>query len=147
TFEESSRKAIAGICRDAVELARKDWNESETSWDFDAVPILQGNQQTVHAAHEATVTKRIARFACMKKLEEENNRLFIEAYGLQDELSPEFPDDQIPLYRPNREEDIKRLLSYAIGCMMGRYSLDEPGLIYASCNQDFDPSRYKTFRA
>ena len=67
----------------------------------------------------------------VKRLEEENNRLFIEAYGLQDELSPEVPDDQITLYRPDREEDIKRLLSYAIGCMMGRYSLDKPGLIYA----------------
>ena len=50
---------------------------------------------------------------------------------LQDELSPEVPDDQITLYRPDREEDIKRLISYAIGCMMGRYSLDKPGLIYA----------------
>ena len=84
----------------------------------------------------------------MKELEEENNRLFIEAYGLQDELSPEVPDDQITLYRPDREEDIKRLLSYAIGCMMGRYSLDKPGLIYAhGGNQGFDPSQYKTFRA
>ena len=84
----------------------------------------------------------------MKELEEENNRLFIEAYGLQDELSPEVPDDQITLYRPDREEDIKRLLSYAIGCMMGRYSLDKPGLIYAhSGNVGFDPSQYKTFPA
>ena len=84
----------------------------------------------------------------MKELEEENNRIFIEAYGLQDELSPEVPDDQITLYRPDREEDIKRLLSYAIGCMMGRYSLDKPGLIYAhSGNVGFDPSQYKTFPA
>ena len=79
-------------------------------------------------------------FHRMKQLEEENNRLFIDAYGLQDELSPEVPEDQITLYRPNREEDIKRLISYAIGCMMGRYSLDKPGLIYAhSGNQDSIP--------
>ena len=90
----------------------------------------------------------MARFRRVKELEEKNNRLFIEAYGLQDELSPEVADDQITLYRPDREEDIKRLLSYAIGCMMGRYSLDKPGLIYAhSGNQGFDPSQYKTFRA
>jgi hypothetical protein len=68
----------------------------------------------------------------MSQIEEENNRLFIDAYGLQDELSPEVPDDQITLYRPDREEDIKRLISYAIGCMMGRYSLDKPGLILAN---------------
>jgi type II restriction/modification system DNA methylase subunit YeeA len=84
----------------------------------------------------------------MKFLEEQNNRIFIEAYGLQEELSPEVSDDQITLYRPNREEDIKRLLSYAIGCVMGRYSLDKPGLIYAhSGNEGFDASQYKTFRA
>jgi type II restriction/modification system DNA methylase subunit YeeA len=72
------------------------------------------------------------------ELEQENNRLFIKAYGLQDELSPEVSDDEITLYRPDREEDIKRLISYAIGCMMGRYSLDKPGLIYAhSGNQGF----------
>jgi type II restriction/modification system DNA methylase subunit YeeA len=84
----------------------------------------------------------------MKELEKENNRLFIEAYGLEAELTPDVADDQITLYRPDRSEDIKRLLSYAIGCVMGRYSLDKPGLIYAhSGNQGFDPSQYSTFRA
>jgi type II restriction/modification system DNA methylase subunit YeeA len=67
---------------------------------------------------------------------------------LEDELSSDVPDDQITLYRSNREEDIKRLLSYAIGCMMGRYSLDKPGLVYAhSANKDFDPSQYQIFPA
>ena len=84
----------------------------------------------------------------MKELKEENNRLFIDAYGLQDELSPDVPDDQITLYRPDRAEDIRRLLSYAIGCMMGRYSLDKPGLVYThSGNEGFDPGQYKSFRA
>lgn len=88
------------------------------------------------------------RVSTMKQLEEQNNRLFIDAYGLQDELSPEVPDDQITLYRPDRQEDIKRLISYAVGCMMGRYSLDTPGLIYAqSGNQGYDPSQYQTFPA
>jgi type II restriction/modification system DNA methylase subunit YeeA len=84
----------------------------------------------------------------MQELETENNRLFIEAYGLQDELSPEVPEDQITLARADREKDCQRLISYAIGCAMGRYSLDEPGLIYAhSGNVGFDPTRYKTFPA
>ncbi|KAK0359593.1 hypothetical protein LTR94_030717, partial [Friedmanniomyces endolithicus] len=84
----------------------------------------------------------------MKRLEEENNKLFIDAYGLQDELTPDVPDEQITLTRANREKDSQRLVSYAIGCMMGRYSLDEPGLIYAHAgNQDFDASRYQTFPA
>ena len=79
----------------------------------------------------------------MQRLEQENNRKFIEAYGLQDELSPEIPEDQITLTRADREKDSQRLISYAIGCMMGRYSLDEPGLTYAHAgNSGFAPDRY-----
>jgi type II restriction/modification system DNA methylase subunit YeeA len=131
-----------------VELAIADWNSFETSWDFQTLPLLQSKAVTLQQAQEAADTECDGRFHRMKELEEENNRLFIDAYGLQDELSPEVPDDQITLYRPNREEDIKRLLSYAIGCMMGRYSLDKPGLIYAHAgNEGFDPGQYKTFPA
>lgn len=84
----------------------------------------------------------------MKVLEEQNNKIFIESYGLQADLSPSVPDDQITIHYPKREEDIRRLLSYAMGCAMGRYSLDKPGLIYAnSGNEGFDPSQYKTFPA
>jgi type II restriction/modification system DNA methylase subunit YeeA len=96
----------------------------------------------------AVENEQMERFSLAKQLEEENNRLFIEAYNLQDELSPEVPDDQITLYRPDRLEDIKRLISYSIGCIMGRYSLDQPGLIYAhGGNEGFDPDKYKTFPA
>ena len=84
----------------------------------------------------------------LQELETENNRLFIEAYGLQEELAPEVPEDQVTLARADREDDVKRLISYSIGCMMGRYSLDEPGLIYAhSENEGFDQSKYKSFPA
>ena len=114
-----------------VSISKKDWDSFETSWDFKTLPILQHQAQTLAKSLEAADTECLARFAQMKQLEEENNRLFIDAYGLQDELSPDVPDDQITLHRPNREQDIKRLISYAIGCMMGRYSLDKEGLIYA----------------
>lgn len=81
-------------------------------------------------------------------MEEENNRLFINAYGLQDELSPEVPESQITLARADREKDSQRLISYAIGCIMGRYSLDEPGLIYAhAANVGFETGHYATFPA
>jgi type II restriction/modification system DNA methylase subunit YeeA len=84
----------------------------------------------------------------MKALEEQNNNIFIKAYGLQSELFPEVPEDQITLARADREKDSQRLISYAIGCMMGRYSLDEPGLIYAHAgNVGFEPGRYTTFPA
>lgn len=84
----------------------------------------------------------------LQSLEEENNRLFISAYGLQAELTPEVPESQITLARADREKDSQRLISYAIGCMLGRYSLDEPGLIYANAgNAGFEPGRYATFPA
>jgi type II restriction/modification system DNA methylase subunit YeeA len=165
------------------EIAKSDWDASETSWNFKSnsivsstsetsiVPTLQrGNAEsdapasrnagalpdtfprqsvgTIKAAFGQWQTQNLVTITEMQRLEEENNRLFIEAYGLQDELTPEVPEDQITLTRADQEKDIQRLISYAIGCMMGRYSLDEPGLIYAHAgNIDFDPSRYSSFPA
>jgi hypothetical protein len=148
-FRVPSNKSTAeAIASQAIELAQQDWDSVEASWDFHEPPALKLKATTLQQSQEAADAECFTRFARMKQLEEENNRLFIEAYGLQDELSPEVPDDQITLYQPDREEDIKRLLSYAIGCMMGRYSLDKPGLIYAhSRNHGFDPSQYKSFPA
>ena len=84
----------------------------------------------------------------MRELEESNNRVFIEAYGLLDELSPEIPGDLITLRRADRERDSQRLISFAIGCVMGRYSLDDSGLVYAhGGNIGFDPGNYKVFAA
>ena len=109
---------------------------------------MNNRESTLKESQRASEAEYSQRIEKVRSLEEQINRLFIEVYQMQDELSPRVPDDQMTLYRPNREEDIKRLLSYAIGCMMGRYSLDKPGLIYAhSGNQGFDPSQYKTFRA
>ena len=101
----------------------------------------------------------------LRQLEEKNNRQFTEAYGLTDEITITVPEEEItltanPKYRYGRNtsderinerlcgDTIKELISYAVGCMMGRYSIDEPGLIYAhSCSEDFDPSRYREFAA
>ena len=138
----------SGRCESMITISKADWDSCEVSWDFQTSSALSRRASTVLKSQETADDQCLARFAKMKELEEENNRLFIEAYGLQDELSPEVPDEQITLYRPDRTEDIKRLISYAIGCMLGRYSLDTPGLIYAhGGNQGFDPDQYKTFRA
>ena len=142
------RNELRDKAETCVDISRIDWNSFETSWDFQMLPVLQHQLATLRESQAVADAESVSRFARMKELEEENNRLFIEAYGLQDELSPEVPDDQITLYRPDRTEDIKRLISYIIGFIMGRYSLDKPGLIYAhSGNEGFDPSQYITFRA
>lgn len=129
-------------------LSKSDWDSSETSWDFTQNPIIRTQQPNLEQAFTVWQQQNANAVAEMKRLEEENNKLFIEAYGLQDELTPDVPDEQITLTRANREKDSQRLVFYALGCMMGRYSLDEPGLIYAHAgNQDFDASRYQKFPA
>lgn len=130
------------------EISKLDWDSYETSWDFTQNPIIRTQQPNLEQAFNTWQQQNSDAVAEMKRLEEENNKLFIDAYGLQDELTPDVPDEQITLTRANREKDSQRLVSYAIGCMMGRYSLDEPGLIYAHAgNQDFDASRYQKFPA
>jgi hypothetical protein len=141
---------VSQLAEKLVDLHRKDWDSYETSWSFQQSPLLSLPKRAI--ALEADFSEWMDqcdwRMRLAHQLEEENNRVFIECFGLQQQLSPEVPEDQITLYRPNREEDTKRLISYAIGCMMGRYSLDKPGLIYAhSGNKDFDPSQYHTFPA
>ena len=131
-----------------VTISNFDWNSYETSWDFTENPVISTQQSTLEQAFNTWQQQNCDAVAEMKRLEEENNKLFIDAYGLQDELTPEVPDEQITLTRADREKDSQRLVSYALGCMMGRYSLDEPGLIYAHAgNQDFDSSRYQKFPA
>ena len=131
-----------------IQIAKLDWDSYETSWDFTQNPIIRTQQPNLEQAFHTWQQQNADAVAEMKRLEEENNKLFIDAYGLQDELTPDVPDEQITLTRANREKDSQRLVSYALGCMMGRYSLDEPGLIYAHAgNQDFDASRYQTFPA
>lgn len=161
----SDSRKIAKAC---VAIARKDWDAYEVSWDFQALPLLTASSEpaaTLECSYIAWTAQIRATLAEMKRLEEENNRLFIDAYGLADELTPDVPIEQItltvnPAYRYGgklseaelwtrfREDSMQELVSYAIGCMLGRYSMDEPGLIYAhSGNQGFEPGRYDTFSA
>jgi type II restriction/modification system DNA methylase subunit YeeA len=158
---------IENVVKQLVDLARQDWNDYERSWGFQSLPIIQlsVSNPSLESSYTSWVEKSRSNIARMKLLEEENNRLFIDSYGLSDELTPDVPIEQItltvnPAYRYGgnlteedqwtrfRQDTITDLISFSIGCMMGRYSLDEPGLIYAqSGNVGFDPSRYKTFPA
>ncbi|MCO8109441.1 BREX-1 system adenine-specific DNA-methyltransferase PglX [Acinetobacter indicus] len=147
-FEVKNRNVIENNVINLEALSKRDWDSYETSWDFTQNPIIRTQQPNLEQAFNTWQQQNTNAVAEMKCLEEENNKLFIDAYGLQDELTPDVPDEQITLTRADREKDSQRLVSYAIGCMMGRYSMDESGLIYAHAgNQDFDASRYQTFPA
>jgi len=141
--------SVRSMVDEAKSIAKRDWDSNETSWDFASSEFLSSelgsNINTSWTLAERVASSAISR---MRDIEVENNRIFINAYGLQEEISPEVPEDQITLARADREKDCQRLISYAIGCMMGRYSLDEPGLIYAHTgNAGFDATRYQTFPA
>lgn len=167
-FLEADAQFADSMTKRAVAYAKSDWDAYERSWDFQSLPLLTASSSpspTLESRYTAWITQNRDTIAEMKRLEEENNRLFIDAYSLQDELTPDVPDGQItltvnPAYRYGgklteeeqwirfRQDSLEELLSYSIGCMMGRYSLDAPGLIYAhSGNEGFDPSRYATFPA
>lgn len=117
----------------AIEIAKADWNAFEVSSDFDDLPLLRTGLKgiTLEASWQKWNAHCIEAIQRMQELEMENNKLFIEAYGLHGELSPEVPDEQITLARADARRDLAAFLSYAVGCMMGRYSLDKPGLILA----------------
>jgi len=126
-------KGVSNVVFLAIEYARADWDNFETSWDFRDLPLLRPelNAETLAASWQNWKAHCDAAIRRMQELETENNRLFIAAYGLQDELSPEVPENQITLARADARKDVAAFLSYAVGCMMGRYSLDKPGLILA----------------
>lgn len=163
-----TQECLGENVRRAVDLSKSDWDAYEVSWDFERSPIValvSEGARTIESCFSAWKLNNCDAVAEIKRIEEENNRLFIDAYGLADELTPDVPVKQISLtgniayrYGGNlgeeeqwarfRQDTMVDLISYAIGCMMGRYSLDEPGLIYANAvNVGFDASRYKTFPA
>ncbi|MCG9052525.1 BREX-1 system adenine-specific DNA-methyltransferase PglX [Laribacter hongkongensis] len=147
-YVEKNHDEVVVLCEEAVEISKNDWDGFEYSWDFKRLAICEYGIVSL----KDSWMHHFERLQCfidrIKEIEKLNNQLFINAYGLQDELCPDVSDDQITLTRADREKDMQRLVSYAIGCMMGRYSLDEPGLVYAHAgNVGFDSQRYTRFAA
>ena len=150
-----------------IDVSRADWDSFETSWDFAEHPIVKWLRQLRDATSiGATMAyyyhgerPKVScpvelcymlwqgecndRFAKLKANEEELNRIFIDIYGLQDELTPEVEDKDVTVRRADLGRDIRSLISYAVGCIFGRYSLDQPGLAYAG--GDWNPDQYHTF--
>lgn len=125
-----------------ISLSRADWDSFETSWDFKRHPLVRG-VSTVPEAFAAWEAECESRFQQLKANEEELNRIFIDIYGLQDELTPEVEDKDVTVRKADLGRDIRSLISYAVGCMCGRYSLDADGLAYAG--GEWDASRYSMF--
>ena len=138
---ETKESELADTC---VKLSKSDWDSFETSWDFQHHPLLR-KVPTIAEAFEQWQTKCDDSFNQLKANEEELNRIFIDIYGLQDELTPEVEDKDVTVRKADLQRDIKSFISYAVGCMFGRYSLDVDGLAYAG--GEWDASKYASFAA
>lgn len=149
----SNKKRVVEISTECVSLCKFDWDSFETSWDFIKHPFLVMNDKSKEKSNE--ILTRISdsfglwkaftdiQFNTLKHNEEELNRIFIDIYGLQDELTPEVEDKDVTVRKADLTRDIKSFISYAVGCMFGRYSLDVDGLAYAG--GEWDDSKYKSF--
>ena len=169
-FIKEKAVEIERITDECIDLSKEDWDSFETSWDFEMHPFIKANHSNavnggafavanvanyyeegpeVNCPIEASFLiwkgKCKARFQRLKENEEELNRIFIEIYGLQDELTPEVEDKDVTVRVADLQRDIRSFISYAVGCMFGRYSLDFPGLVYAG--GEWDATKYKTFQA
>ena len=160
-FDNKQTPIIDGLVDNNIYLSRKDWNSFETSWNFIKHPLVPTRYDWDEQRKSQFAETRLAkisqlqwhyknweaeceeRFNQLKANEEELNRIFIDIYDLQDELTPDVEDKDVTVRKADLQREIKSLLSYAVGCMFGRYSLDVEGLAYAG--GEWDASKYSTF--
>ena len=133
------------LSKNNISISKKEWDSFETSWDFKIHPIIDFKSDNIENSFNNWSEFTEEQFNQLKSNEEELNKIFIDIYGLQDELTPEVEDKDITIRKADRERDIKSFISYAVGCMLGRYSLDEEGLVFAG--GEFDINKYKSFKA
>lgn len=142
-LDVTQKLKIERIVQDCISISKKDWDAFETSWDFQRHPLVRP-VGTVEEAFSRWKEECEDRFQRLKAHEEELNRIFIHIYGLEDELTPEEEDKDVTVRKADLGRDIRSLISYGVGCILGRYSLDTPGLAYAG--GEWDSTKYKTFR-
>lgn len=157
-YDKLNNLQVVQLVKKCIELAKTDWDSYETSWDFVTHPFITYRsgagfadipmnkwQYRIADAYHTWESNATAQFDLLKKNEEELNRIFIDIYGLQDELTPEVEDKDVTVRKADLGRDIRSFISYAVGCMFGRYSLDVDGLVYAG--GEWDNSKYASFAA
>lgn len=165
-IDKSKISIVEENVNENIEISKKEWDSFEISWDFMKHPLICCNEEIKdvtstlnllsenytsipdsHCSLEQSFllwqNECQERFEQLKSNEEELNQIFIDIYGLQDELTPDVEDKDITVRKADLKRDIRSLISYAVGCMFGRYSLDVEGLAYAG--GEWDSNKYKTF--
>ncbi len=134
--DEATTSQVSTTVQDNIILCKDDWDSREVSWDFQRHPLVQGS--LIADIFGNWHTKCEKRFNLLKTNEEELNRIFARMYHMESETSIEVPEDKVSVRRAGLERDVRSLISYAVGCIMGRYSLDKPGLVLANQGDGLD---------
>lgn len=154
-IDDKHFKEVNDIVKENISLTRNDWDVFESSWDFKVHPLVSMRMSCAYAWGDDVPTMKLSsayksweilcegRFEKLKANEEKLNCIFFEIYGLQDELTSDIADKDVTIRKADLSRDIKSLLSYAVGCMFGRYSLDSEGIAYAG--GEWDNTKYKSF--
>lgn len=160
--DEAQKELIENTARDNITISQQDWDSFETSWDFKEHPLIRwsrclGDATSIGATIQYYYGRRMPvscplelcyllwqgecnkRFEELKSNEEELNRIFIDIYGLQDELTPDVDDKDVTVRKADLSRDIRSLISYAVGCMVGRYSIYKKGLMFAGGDWSEEP--------
>lgn len=150
---ESLRNVINPLCKEVIKLSKDDWDAFETSWDFERHPLVA--VATDYRSSNDYVGVRISecyaiwerkckdRFERVRSCMTQMNMIIAETYGLSEEVATKVEDKDISIRHADLSRDIRSLISYAVGCMFGRYSLDKGGVIYAGGT--LDESKYTSF--
>lgn len=142
-IESQKKEIVVSIVDSNLIISKKDWDSFETSWDFMLHPLVKYHVKTISEAYSLWDKESADRFDQLKTNEEELNKIFIDIYGLQDELDPYEEDKDVTVRKADLVRDVKSFISYSVGCMFGRYSLDTEGLAYDG--GEWDNNKYKTF--
>lgn len=141
-ISNAKKKQIEVIVQDNIDICKNDWDLSETSWGFTKKSLLNG-EKSIRKSCDNFIKNSTERFDNLKSNEEELNKIFLDIYGLKDEIPFTVSNETISVSKQDLEGYVKKIVSYAVGCMFGRYSLDEDGLSYAG--GEWDNSKYDTF--
>lgn len=139
-----NKDEVKRLCQDNVSIAKEEWDSYETSWDFKRHPLIR-NTGTISEAFKIWEEEANLRIETVRSNERKLNEIFINVYGLEDEMRSDVNIEDVTLRAADVKTDIRSFVSYAVGCMFGRYSLDEAGLSYAG--GEWDDKKYRTFKA
>ena len=131
---EETKERIDTLVEQNIEISKRDWDSYETSWDFETHPLIKNKDETNKIENAFNNWKKLAEdeFNQLWRNEEELNKIFLEIYDLQDEMTPDVEEKDVTVNKADLNKDIKSFISYAVGCIVGRYSLDKTGLIIAN---------------